>query len=212
MIAALLDAMPPGFDGRWPALRARYAEPHRHHHGLGHLEHLGALFAEVAAHRGWDRPREVAATLLFHDAVYAPGRPDNEARSAALAVAALADLDVDAERVAAWIRATATHALPDGAAEDGDLAHLLDADMAVLGADPAAFETYQRGIEAEYRGRVPAVAFRLGRRRFLRKLAAAPRIFQSPWGRRRFAAQARRNLAAALGAPAPGATPRPCEG
>jgi predicted metal-dependent HD superfamily phosphohydrolase len=51
--------------------------------------------------------------------------------------------------VAALIRATAGH-LHDGAAESGDASLLLDADLAILGADPGAYQAYVNGVRAEY--------------------------------------------------------------
>jgi predicted metal-dependent HD superfamily phosphohydrolase len=66
--------------------------------------------------------------------------------------------------------------------------------MAILGADAAAFDAYDAGIEEEYRGHVPGLLFRINRRRFLKNLLARQRIFLSDWFHERYDAAARANL------------------
>ena len=81
---------------------------------------------------------------------------------------------------------------------DRDAALFLDCDMAILGAGPAVFDAYDRGIAAEYRGKVPGWLFRLNRRRFLKGLLARERIFLSDFFHARLDAQARINLRRAV--------------
>lgn len=186
-------------------LQRAYAEPRRAYHHLGHVEEVLAHLAWVEAEgTGWHQPREVLLAALFHDAVYVPGRRDNEARSAALAAEAIPrdwpGAGADLARVQALILLTAAHGREDGSTLDDDARHFLDADMAILGADPAAFDAYDRGIAAEYRGRVPAWMFAFNRRRFLKMLLEKPRIYLSEAFHARFDAPARANLARAVGA------------
>lgn len=139
--------------------------------------------------------------VLFHDAVYAPGRHDNEARSAELAREAAArwlpgeGLDVDL--VARLILLTARHGALRAADVDVEEALFLDCDMAILGSEPAAFDAYDRGIAAEY-GAVPPELYTIGRRSFFEKLLAAEHIFLSPYFRERLEAKARDNLRSKL--------------
>jgi predicted metal-dependent HD superfamily phosphohydrolase len=145
--------------------------------------------------------------VLYHDAIYEAGREDNETRSAEFAVAGIArwmpDAGVDALRVAELIELTARHGqfgpddFGDGAIAD-DTRHFLDCDMAILGAEPAVFDAYDRGIAAEYRGHVPGWLFKLNRRRFLKVLLAKPRIYLSGFFHQRYDAQARANLRRAI--------------
>ena len=67
-------------------LAARYGEAHRAYHDGAHVAEVLGWFDIVAdaPGAGWRAPREVFAAILFHDAVYAPGARDNEARSAEL--------------------------------------------------------------------------------------------------------------------------------
>lgn len=194
LLTAFAD--PPAFIGE---LHQRYAEPHRRYHGVAHLDALAGLYEQVAAGPGWRRPVEVALALLFHDAVYTPGRSDNEARSASLARARLAGReDLDLDRIAAWIEATAAHG--QLASDDPDLAHLLDADVAILGAPDSVYDRYALGVREEFAPVVGDEPYRAGRRAFLQAQLARPALFHSPWFVARFEAQARKNLARELAA------------
>jgi predicted metal-dependent HD superfamily phosphohydrolase len=192
--------LPPGLLAE---LRAQYATPPRAYHDFDHVLEVVAQFDAVAVGPGWEAPAEVFLALLYHDAVYEAGRKDNEALSAELAQTAIArwlsDANVDAERVAALIRMTARHGHWAGEPLTHDEALFLDCDMAILAAEPARFDAYDAAIAQEYRGKLPAWMFRHYRRRFLRGLLAAPRIFVSDWFHDRCDAAARANLARCLG-------------
>jgi len=183
-------------------LEAAYAVPARAYHNFAHVGEVLGHYAEVAAGPGWRHPAETWLAVLYHDAVYEPGRTDNEARSADLAREHIArwlpDAGIDAERVAALIALTARHGQLRPDEVDEEAALFLDCDMAILGASPSRFDAYDRGIAAEYRGRVPAVLYRLNRRRFLKALLGRERIFLSDFFHARLDAAARANLRRAL--------------
>jgi len=69
--------------------------------------------------------------------------------------------------------------------------------MAILGAPPADYDAYERGIAEEYAALAPAT-YREGRRRFLDRLLAHPRIFLSGRFHAERDGQARENLRRAL--------------
>lgn len=203
-VAARLLALPAE---QWSALEAAYAVPPRAYHDLRHVHEVLGHYDSVAAGPGWVQPAEVRLAVLYHDAVHEPGRGDNEARSAELATEHVArwlpDSGVDAARVAALIRLTARHGdlVPADLAGDpvpADACHFLDCDMAILGAEPTAFDAYDRAIAAEYRSVMPAWLFKLNRRRFLKRLLARERIFLSDYFHERLDAQARANLRRAV--------------
>ncbi len=187
----------------WMAMLVeRYAEPHRRYHGVAHIEALARLFAEVAAGPGWARPAEVALAILFHDAIYVPGRADNERQSAELARechGAVSECDI--ERVVELILATADHGsvASETIERDLDLGRFLDADVAILGASPEVYDRYARGVLEEYAPVVDARHYRVARRAFLQAQAARPSLFHTQWFRDRYEAQARANLARELG-------------
>lgn len=189
--------------GQLDALHEAYRTPPRAYHDWSHVQEVLRHYADVQAGPGWARPAEAWLAVLYHDAVYEAGRSDNEARSAKLAVEQaghwLPDAGVEAGRVAGLIELTARHgqhAPGDfGSGPDADdTRHFLDCDMAILGADGAAFDAYDRAITEEYRGHVPGWLFRRNRRRFLRTLLESPRIFLSELFHRRYDARARENL------------------
>jgi predicted metal-dependent HD superfamily phosphohydrolase len=192
--AALLAACgvaPAAAEGHRAALVAAYAEPHRAYHRLTHVAHLLAELDAVPL-----AEPAVAWAAWYHDLVYVPGRPDNEARSAARARVALEALGLAplAPRVVALVLATREHR-----ADPADLAAalFLDADLAILGADPDAYRSYAEAVRREHRA-VPDLLYARGRRRFLAAQLGRAELFQTRHFRERYEAAARENLAAEL--------------
>ncbi len=182
------------------AVIAAWSTPPRAYHDLAHLDAVLAEFHAAAARAPWQAPREVYWALVCHDAIYVAGAADNEARSAELAIALAHDhlaADLDLAQVRAMILATARHGALAGETLDDDTARMLDCDLSILGAAPAVFDRYDAAVAVEY-GHVPRAAYRAGRRAFLAKLAAAPRLFCSDDGHRRLDAAARSNLSRAI--------------
>ncbi len=183
---------------QWQAIRDAYETPPRAYHHFGHVRALLRHFGEVAQGPGWRQPREVWLAMLYHDAIYQAGRADNEARSAQLARQQighwLPDAGIDIDRVVQLIELTARHGTLQPGDVDAEAALFLDCDMAILAAPAARFDAYDRGIAREYAGHVPALLFRINRRRFLRGLLRAPRIFLSDWFHQRCDAATRANL------------------
>jgi predicted metal-dependent HD superfamily phosphohydrolase len=180
-------------------LDRRYAESHRGYHGTAHVEAVVRDCAQLADELGLDCDARALVTLAAcaHDVVY-DGRPGADERASAdwarrhLAASAVAATGV--ERVGELVLATTTHA-----AADGDLlaAVLLDADLAILGAPPDAYIRYMVAVRKEYAS-VPDDQWRTGRTHVLTDLAARRRLYVTEPARRRWAAQARRNLATEL--------------
>ena len=195
--------------GQLSALEAAYVSPPRAYHDFLHVREVLHHYADIAAGPGWAQPVEVYLAVLYHDAIYQPGRKDNEALSARFAMDQVAqwmpEHGIDLLRVAELINLTARHGQfsPADFDEDGfalDARHFLDCDMAILGAEAEAFDAYDHGIAEEYRGHIPNFLFRLNRKRFLKGLLASERIYLSDWFHQRYDAQARANLRRAIGA------------
>jgi predicted metal-dependent HD superfamily phosphohydrolase len=172
-----------------------YGAPHRHYHGLAHVE---ALLALAKRHRAdLADPEVVEAAIWFHDAVYDSTRKDNEEKSAELATKRLSGR-VAAERlrrIAGMIEATATHQIPDFADETGrrDAALFLDMDLSILGAPPAEFDAYEQAVRQEY-GWVDEPAWRAGRAAVLKSFLQRPFIFHTEIFRQGREKQARENI------------------
>ena len=168
-----------------------YEQPHRHYHDLRHLTEVLLHVDDLApAARDGDVVRLAA---WFHDVVYDPTRTDNEDASAAVAVEVLGDLGLRAASctaVARLIRLTAAHEPPPG---DCDGAVLCDADLAVLGSEPARYDEYAEGVRHEY-AHLPTAVFAAGRADVLRGLAARDPLFRTAAARLRWEARARANM------------------
>jgi predicted metal-dependent HD superfamily phosphohydrolase len=180
-------------------LAALYRAAERHYHGLAHIEAMLALATEHR--RLLHDPEAVEAAIWFHDAIYDSRAKDNEAKSAELAEKRLAGRASPHRlaRIAAMINATATHQLPAFRDEDAlkDAAFLLDMDLAILGAEPAVFDAYEKAVRLEY-GWVEEPMWRAGRAAVLKNFLARPHIFNTQLFRDRLEAQARKNLGRSL--------------
>ena len=171
-----------GFD-----LAACHTEPHRHYHTM---EHITAVLRHLVDLNTSTPTARLAA--FFHDAIYDPTRSDNEEQSAELAHEVLTAVDrPEADDVAAIVRATAKHQLPaDGPRET---AAFLDADLAILAAKPAVYDTYTANVRAEYR-HIPDDDFRSGRKAILEGFLERDRLFFTTAGQAKFEVPARANL------------------
>ncbi|TAA24384.1 HD domain-containing protein [Pseudoxanthomonas winnipegensis] len=190
----ILAQLPPA---QRQALEQAYATPPRAYHSIDHVQEVLRQVDVVAQGPGWRQPREVQLAALYHDAIYVAGRGDNEARSAQLARAHLAQWPqpgVDMARVADLIELTARHGGLSPGDVDAEAALFLDCDMAILGAAPEVFDAYDRGIASEYAGVVPGFIFRRKRRQFLKDLLQRERIYLSEFFHARLDAAARANL------------------
>lgn len=181
-------------------LLARHREKQRRYHTATHvawvIRHIDELHAVTPAHH----LDEIVAAAFYHDAIYEPTHPANERASARLARRDLATLgwsDAATERVGAMIEATAH--LSDAAlpSPDHDTAILLDADLAVLGSEPAAYDAYVTGIRAEYR-HLDDREWANGRAQVLQRLLDREAIYCTAPGVQRWEERARGNLTAEL--------------
>ena len=175
----------------WDELWAGYFAAGRHYHDWRHVCAMLADLDDVRAELA--DPAAVELAIWYHDLVYDPKAGDNETRSAEAAGRTLGRLGLPPAFVAAvaeLVMATKHDGRPPTSA---DAAHLIDLDLAVLGAPPAAFAEYDAGIRAEY-AHVPAEAYAAGRAAVLHSFLDRPSIYQTPAGRRRWEAAARGNL------------------
>ena len=192
-LSAGARALDPGLHA---ALIESYQEPRRGYHTLQHLREALALLPRWAA--AAPNPPRVALALWFHDAVYDPRAPShaNERRSADWARSAAwacGTSDDTADALHTLVMATCHDAEPIG--PDAQL--LVDIDLAILGADAARFDEYERQVRAEY-AHVPDDAFREGRRRILQQFLDRPVIYRTAAARHALERAARANLARSI--------------
>jgi predicted metal-dependent HD superfamily phosphohydrolase len=177
-------------------LIARWSSPGRHYHTL---DHLAACLGDFRPTRLLARdPLAVELALWCHDAVHDPRRDDNETISAELGRTLAAQAGWPCERAAAvagLVLAT-MHRQPPA---DDDAALLLDVDLAILGAAPAAFAAYEAAVRAEYAW-VDEATFRRVRAGILARFLVREPLYRLRWFQVRYEAQARANLRASIAA------------
>jgi predicted metal-dependent HD superfamily phosphohydrolase len=163
------------------AVLALYDAPYRHYHDRSHVMEM----FELAHARGVSLMPAQALAVLFHDAVYVPGSPHNEAASAALIATMAAGVAPDLVQAAARIvldTGTHTPVAPDGGP-------VLDLDLYRLASPAEQFERYSDDVFAENAGVLAAhtglqgpalrAAFDARRAAFMAQLAARPRLFHT---------------------------------
>jgi predicted metal-dependent HD superfamily phosphohydrolase len=162
-----------GAEALGEALIAAWNEPHRRYHAASHLiwlldeaERRAAVISD---------PAFIGYAAWFHDAIYEPGEPDNEARSADWARQALAHDPASAEGVGRVIEMTRKHHEGESG---GDAALFLDMDIAILGAPWEHYCAYAAGVRQEF-AHYPDGAFAAGRWGWLEKQLARERAFRT---------------------------------
>ena len=185
-------------DAALDELLARHRQSHRRYHTATHVMWVLRHIDDLAADSTPVDLDAVRAAALFHDAVYDPRSPTNEHDSAVLARRVLADCGWEAaraERVAALIELTAGHDPPGDTDLGADI--LLDADLAILGAEPADYRAYVTGVRVEY-AHVDDDGWRTGRAAVLRSFLDRPAIYRTASMQAARERRARANLSAEL--------------
>ena len=175
-------------------LRAHYAERHRAYHTFDHIRSCLELLDTIKPEL--QNPRTMELALWYHDVIYDPRADDNEEQSAQMAIRELAELgetEQCQQEVARMIRVTKHPSEP----QTPDDCFLLDIDLSILGADPEAFDEYERQIRFEYQW-VPEEVYREKRAEVLRLFLGQSAIYRtSPFHQAR-EKQARKNIQKAL--------------
>lgn len=188
------------------SLLQAWEQPHRAYHHSGHLSQMLTDLDRLYAYRTQgSTPLALVLAAWFHDAVYEGAPGEDERRSEQLASASLEPLvtagllsEEELQLVRLLVRATATHELPESTElpagyNPADIEFFLDADMAILAAEPAHYRRYLRGVRSEY-SHFDDKAFRTGRTSFLRSILGRERIFLSHQARQLWEEPARTNL------------------
>lgn len=151
-----------------------YTRPDRHYHNLTHIHHFLTTLDSFAT--TLENPIAVSLAAWFHDFVYDPHALDNEFQSAKAAGELLLNLGGNPElicRVQELIMATQGHEVMG---DDLDRSIFLDADLAILGADPERYQAYSEGIRREYSW-VSDAGYQVGRIRVLENFLQRDRIY-----------------------------------
>jgi len=158
-------------------LVAAYSSPHRHYHTLQHIDHVLNTLETLQVYT-----QNLAAVQLaawFHDVVYDTQAQDNEEKSADYACELLINLSLPESAIATVTRLilnTKYHQAPE---DDYDSQVLVDADLAILAANPVQYQKYANAIRYEYVW-VSDQDYIKGRKQVLEKLLQRPHIYFTP--------------------------------
>jgi predicted metal-dependent HD superfamily phosphohydrolase len=191
---------PEHFDWTLQIINGLYHDPKRVYHTRSHIDaclnHLDDL--DVKPEEGDVDRRLAELALIWHDAVYLPGHPDNEMNSLALLEGLRFTLKVPhrASEAVPCIMAT-RHKAEEGAFGDTTVAAVVDIDLAVLGLPSFQYGAYVINIRREF-SHVSDEAWRAGRSGFLTQMLNRKRIYQLEHMRSLYEVQARENMVAEL--------------
>jgi len=170
---------------------ARHNETHRRYHNQRHLIALFALLDQHAEDVAYGTPTRLA--VWWHDLIYDPKATDNEEQSADLARQRLEALGAKPEIIEETVRLILMTKNHGEGPSVGDGDNFLDADLAILGAPPEAYDAYTIAVRQEY-SFAPDDAYRAGRAKFLEATLARPRLFRTDVFESKYAEQARDNM------------------
>jgi predicted metal-dependent HD superfamily phosphohydrolase len=151
-----------------------YSGPSRSYHTLKHINHV---LSTIQCLQDQVQALEIVQLAAwFHDIVYDTHTQDNEEQSAHYAGEVLRSLDISSDAIAAvqrliWM--TKHHQAP---ADDVDAQILLDADLAILGANLSDYQAYAQAIRQEYIW-VPEARYLVGRQQVLETFLQRDRIY-----------------------------------
>ena len=175
----------------WPILATHYLAPTRPYHNLNHILyclHIAQPFLPQT-----EDPLAVQLAIWFHDIIYDPRSQANEAQSAVFAGSCLREAGVSPALVQESQRLILTTATHQAEPEDRNAPLLLDADLAILGADAEQYRHYAQAIRQEYAW-IADEPYRLGRGRVLQQFYQRERIYLTGPLYQQLEATARDNL------------------
>ena len=187
----LLDSAPDNSADIHQLLLRAYREPQRRYHTLAHIRHCLTMFEQCKPLL--QNPDALEIAIWFHDAVFEPGCPDNEARSAALYQRLSDDAHPPAFR--ALVERLIMATLHDGnSLDDSDAQYMVDIDLSSFGLTWEEFLRDSQQLREESPQLEDAVFYRR-QGEFQTNLLARSRFYHSDFFYQRYEKNARENLA-----------------
>jgi predicted metal-dependent HD superfamily phosphohydrolase len=167
-----------------------YNEPQRRYHTLAHIDHCLSMFDQCKSLA--INPDALEIAVWFHDAIFVPGKPDNEALSAELYRDLSAGVHTDEfrELVDKLIMATLHNESP---LDDSDAAYMVDIDLSSFGLPWEDFLRDSRHLREES-AELSDADYSRKQGAFRACLFARPHFFQTDFFRQLYEQQARDNL------------------
>lgn len=177
------------------ALVTAYSSPDRHYHTLKHIQHVLSVIKFLQPKAQDETVVRLAA--WFHDVVYDPRTKDNEEKSAEYAACTLRELELPTDLIAQVTRLILSTQRHQAKPHEVDCQILLDADLAILSAEPADYWKYAQAIRREYAW-VPEEQYLAGRRQVLEAFLQRDRLYFTPQMFEKAESSARKNLKAEI--------------
>ncbi len=169
----------------------RYGTEQRAYHTLAHVRQVLDHVDKLAPYTNSFTEVQLAGWL--HDVIYDPRASDNEEQSASYAGQLLNELGQPQALIAEVQRLILLTSHLETGADDGNAHVLLDADLAILGAAPAAYRQYAAAIRREYAW-APDATYNDGRIAVLEQFLVRPFIYYTPPMRHAREDAARKNM------------------
>lgn len=176
-------------DTEWQLIADKYNN-NRHYHTLVHLCNMCSC---LQSYYSASLPVATVLALVYHDFEYNVLRTDNEKQSALYATEKLNRWSMPTkliERVKYMIECTQSHSADT---DDTEVRIFLDADMAILGSDEVAYNTYTTAVRKEF-AIYPDFMYNKGRRAFLKRTLDNENVFLTKYFNDKYGAQARINI------------------
>lgn len=175
-------------------LAVRYGEEHRHYHTLDHIMECLDILDGLQLPIG--QMKRLMLALIYHDSIYDVDRQDNEKRSADLLASHLQDAGYEAGVADSYRELILATKHAGGILLFPSARWIVDIDLAPLGASADRFYLDVKNIRLEYSHMAgfSEEKWVRGRTAFLKSMLKRSRIYYTPEFRRKFEAQARRNL------------------
>lgn len=167
-----------------------YNESQRHYHTLDHIEHCLSIFDQCKSLATSPDALEIA--IWFHDVIFTPGEPDNEARSADLYQEL--STGVHSVKFRALVGRLIIATLHDGCSlDDSDAGYMVDIDLSSFGLPWEDFLRDGQHLREESAQLSDAEYYRR-QGDFQARLFSRPRFYQTEFFCQRYEQQARDNL------------------
>ncbi|WP_254444684.1 hypothetical protein [Anabaena sp. UHCC 0187] len=156
-------------------LIAAYSSQNRYYHTLKHIFHVISTIDILQVYA-----QDLASVKLagwFHDVIYNTHSQDNEERSADYATTILAKLAIPTHTINIVHQLILNTKYHQG--EDLNSQVLLDADLAILAAEPIEYQEYSQAIRQEYAW-VSELEYITGRKQVLERFLQRERIYFTP--------------------------------
>jgi predicted metal-dependent HD superfamily phosphohydrolase len=177
-------------DKLWSQIESNYSQPNRHYHNLSHLDSLVSELLTIKTNLiDW---QTIVLSIAYHAIVYNILRQNNEEKSSDFAVKSLKLLRIPESKITACkhqILATKNHNI----SSDNDINYFIDADLAILGADPETYEAYTQKIRKEYKF-YPDLIYNPGRKKVLSHFLQMAEIYKTQYFASKYEQLARKNI------------------